>query len=77
MVEGARWWGEGGRTWRSMSRVRHRDPVIGQGGHGSRDSFFLRNGGATYTGALYIWVMVVLVVVIEGAVTQCENLAFF
>ena len=31
-----------------------------------------------YISALYIWVMVVVVVVvIGGAVTQCENLAFF
>ena len=30
-----------------------------------------------YISAFYIWVMVVVVVVIGGAVTQCENLAFF
>ena len=30
-----------------------------------------------YISALSIWVMVVVVVVIGGAVTQCENLALF
>ena len=46
-------------------------------GHGSRGSFSLKIGGAMYISALYIWVMVVVVVVIGGAVTQCEIFAFF